>query len=256
MKAVEAENVAFAYSNGISIINGLNLEAEAGTIYGLLGANGAGKTTTIKLLTGQVKPSFGSVRIFGEDPFNNSAIRTRIGLMQEDGGHYDRLTVEANLKFFCKLYGVSSKRSKDLLELVGLSDKARAKAGILSKGQKQRLALARCLIGEPQLIFLDEPTSGLDPMAAHKVRTLIDELCSKGNTIFLTTHYLEEAEQLCHNIGILKDGQLVCQGNPIDLCHKYLPESVEVKVSGRIITRPPGLEELFLAVAGQKIFDE
>ncbi len=253
MKAVVVNNAAFSYDGGPSIINGLNLQAEEGTIYGLLGSNGAGKTTTIRLLTGQVKPVSGSVRIFGEDPYNNSAIRMHIGLMPEDGGHYDRLSVKENLKFFCKLYGANSKKCDELLELVGLSEKAKAKAGILSKGQKQRLALARCLIGEPRLIFLDEPTSGLDPVAARKVRELIDNLCSQGSTIFLTTHYLEEAEQLCHNIGILQCGKLICQGNPLDLCHEYLSESVEVKMGGRIISRPPGLEDLFLALSGQKI---
>ncbi len=256
MKAIEVENAVFSYKGGGNIINGLNLQADEGTIYGMLGANGAGKTTTIRLLTGQVKPVSGSIRIFGEDPFDNSAIRTSIGLMPEDGGHYDRLSVKENLKFFCRLYGASPKKSDELLELVGLSDKSKEKAGILSKGQKQRLALARCLIGEPRLIFLDEPTSGLDPVAARKVRELIDNLCSKGSTVFLTTHYLEEAEQLCHSIGILQAGKLICQGNPLDLCHEYLPESVEAKIGGRVISRPPGLEDLFLAMAGEKITDD
>ena len=123
----------------------------------------------------------------------------------------------------------------------------------LSRGMRQRLALARALVGAPRLLFLDEPTAGLDPHAARGVRRLVERFCAEGGTVFLTTHLMEEAEELCHQVGILDRGCLVALGNPQDLCRQHLPQSIEVVRGGRHQARPPGLEDLFVHLTGRSL---
>ncbi len=232
----------------------LTMDVAQGQIFGLLGPNGAGKTTAIRLMTGQLLPQQGEVRVLGLDPVSQcQQVRALIGVMQEDPGHYRRLSVRSNMRFFASLYGEPSSWADELIAKVNLSDKAGCAVSELSRGMKQRLALARALVGRPKLLFLDEPTSGLDPLAAKAVHRLIEAYCREGGTVFLTTHYLEEAEALCHQVAILQHGKLLCQGHYLDLCHQYLPEQIEVSQGGRKVMRPPGLEELFFKLTGQTI---
>ncbi len=235
-------------------VDGLTLTVQAGEVFGLLGPNGAGKTTTIRMLTGQLRPDRGEIRILGMDPVAEPRrVRSRIGVMLEEPGHYERLPVRTNLAFFARLYGAAPGIVEELLARVGLLDKAREPVARLSRGMRQRLALARALVGSPRLLFLDEPTAGLDPHAGRGVRRLIQDFCSGGGTVFLTTHFMEEAEELCHRVGILDRGRLVAQGNPQDLCSEHLPEQIEAIRGGRRSFRPPGLEDLFVHITGRSL---
>lgn len=251
--AICAENVCYSFGGGWELKE-LALSVPAGQVFGLLGTNGAGKTTTIRLLTGQLRPKKGNISVLGVDPLREpQQLRRLVGMMQEDPGHYQRLSARANLRFFASLYGVPAAYADELLQKVALSQKASCAVSQLSRGMRQRLALARAMVGRPKLLFLDEPTSGLDPVAAKGVRQLIDSFCRDGGTVFLTTHYMEEAEKLCHQVAVLHNGILLCQGHYLDLCRQYLPEQIEVEQGGRVITRAPGLEELFYHLTGRNI---
>ncbi|MGM9997802.1 MAG: ABC transporter ATP-binding protein [Candidatus Bruticola sp.] len=232
----------------VEVLKGINLTAYRGQVTGLLGVNGAGKTTAVRVLCGQLHPKHGSVKVLGHDPSTEGdKLRRLIGVMPENAGHYERLSAAENLCFFARIFGSDNPeaRAAELLEMVSLDDKAKSRVSSLSKGMRQRLALARAMVGRPQLLFLDEPTSGLDPSAARQVRLLIDNYCIEGGTVFLTTHYLEEAEEMCAQIAILHQGRIVCCGNPQDLCRHYLPAEITVRRSGRLIKQAPGLEQLF-----------
>ncbi|MBQ7569187.1 ABC transporter ATP-binding protein [bacterium] len=251
--AIEADGVCYSFGGSWGL-NKLTFAVASGQVFGLLGTNGAGKTTTIRLLTGQLRPQSGSIKVLGLDPLAQSQqLRRAVGVMSEDPGHYMRLSVRKNLCFFASLYGADPAYADELLEKVDLQSKADSAVSQLSRGMRQRLALARAMIGRPRLLFLDEPTSGLDPVAARGVRQLIEAYCSEGGTVFLTTHYMEEAERLCHQIAILHDGSLLCQGHYLDLCGQYLPEQIEIEQGGRKIKRSPGLEELFYHLTGRSI---
>ena len=251
--AICADKVGYSFGTGWELQD-LTFQVAAGQVFGLLGTNGAGKTTTIRLLTGQLRPKTGRVSILGVDPLQQSQLLRRlVGVMQEDPGHYQRLSVRANLRFFASLYGVPAAYADELLRKVDLACKAGSAVSQLSRGMRQRLALARAMVGKPKILFLDEPTSGLDPAAARSVRQLIEDFCREGGTVFLTTHYMEEAEKLCHQVAVLHNGTLLCQGHYLDLCKQYLPEQIEVEQGGRRIRRAPGLEELFYCLTGRRI---
>ncbi|MDO5296032.1 MAG: ABC transporter ATP-binding protein [bacterium] len=252
-QAVCADKLCYSFGTGWELKE-LTFTVLPGQVFGLLGTNGAGKTTTIRLLTGQLKPHSGTVSILGVNPLQDAQrLRRLVGVMQEDPGHYQRLSVRKNLRFFASLYGTSAEYADELLKKVDLEHKANSPVSALSRGLRQRLALARAMVGQPKLLFLDEPTSGLDPVAAGGVRHLIASFCKNGGTVFLTTHYMEEAEKLCHQVGILHQGTLLCQGHYLDLCQQYLPEQVEVEQGGRLVKRAPGLEELFYHFTGRRI---
>lgn len=240
--------------NGRRAVEGLTFTVPAGAVFGLLGPNGAGKTTTVRLLTGQLRPDGGTIRVLGTDPMADPRrLRACIGVMLEEPGHYERLPVRSNLAFFARLHGAPAERVDELLERMDLHAKAREPVARLSRGMRQRLALARALVGAPRILFLDEPTSGLDPHAGREVRRLIENFCNEGGTVFLTTHFMEEAEDLCHQVGILDLGRLVALGNPQDLCRQHLPEAVEVVRGGRRLVRAPGLEDLFVHLTGRSL---
>jgi ABC-2 type transport system ATP-binding protein len=251
--ALEMQDVHRFYGS-LPALCGVSFTVPEGEVFGLLGPNGAGKTTTIRLLTGQLRPHGGRVRVLGLDPDTSSReLSVKIGVVLEEPGHYERLPLRSNLTFFARLYGAPPGRVDELLELVGLQDKAGEPVSRLSRGMRQRLALARALVGSPRLLFLDEPTAGLDPHAARGVRSLIEEFCRQQGTVFLTTHFMEEAEELCHQVGILDQGRLVALGNPQDLCRESLPEQIETIRGGRKVLRPPGLEELFIHLTGRSL---
>jgi ABC-2 type transport system ATP-binding protein len=219
-------------------VDALQLEVAEGEVFGFLGPNGAGKTTTVRLLNGVLAPSAGRAWVMGLDiSREHEAIRRRSGVLTENPSLYDVLTARENLCFFGDLYGVParnlSSRVDALLEEFGLSERAESRVGTYSKGMRQRLAIARCLLHEPQILFFDEPTSGLDPAAARMVNDLIQRLSRRGGrTIFLCTHNLAEAQRLCDRTGVIDRGTLKALGSPRDLA-RQIWQALEIEVDLR-----------------------
>ncbi|HEY76630.1 MAG TPA: ABC transporter ATP-binding protein [Thermoflexia bacterium] len=207
-------------------VDGLTLEVYAGEIFGFLGHNGAGKTTTVRLLNGILTPSGGTARVLGLDPVRDGpALRRRTGVLTETPSLDERLTGRENLAIYADLYDVPvdkvPRRVEELLETFGLVDRADEPVGNYSRGMKQRLALARALLHEPEVLFLDEPTAGLDPVATRRVHQLIAHLSHEGRrTVFLCTHNLTEAQELCDRVAVLEHGQLVAVGTPAELARR------------------------------------
>lgn len=220
-KAIEAINLTKYYGR-ILAVDHIGFQVKGGEIFGFLGPNGAGKTTTIRLLTGQAKPSSGSAIVAGFD-MTREPIKAKglIGVVPEVSNLYDELSAWDNLIFAAQLYGVPrgarGMRARELLELIGLYDRRGDRVRNLSKGMRRRLTIAAALIHEPDILFLDEPTSGLDVQSARAIRGLIRELNGRGMTVFLTTHYIEEADHLCDRIAIINMGRIVAEGKPEEL---------------------------------------
>ena len=215
-------------------VDEVSFEVGAGEVFGFLGPNGAGKTTTVRMLSTLIAPSSGAARVAGIalEPANGIEIRQRIAVMPENPGLYLRLTVAENLEFFAGLYGIDNPadRVRQALAAVRLADRAREPCGSLSKGLRQRVALARTLLGDPAVVFLDEPTSGLDPVASRDVHGLIDGLRDHGITVFLTTHRLEEAERLCDRVAILNTS-LRSLGRPEELRDRLFTKTLAVRTA-------------------------
>lgn len=220
-KIIEIQNLAHSFGDK-KVLGCINLEIRKGEIFGLLGPSGAGKTTLIKILTGQLKPSGGTAKILGKASVElKGSDYGKIGIMMDNFGLYDRLSCYDNLKFFCMIQGIPKSRIGEVLQAVGLSDARKTMASDLSKGMRNRLLLARVLMGNPEILFLDEPTSGLDPMTTEEIHKLIEKEKEKGTTIFLTTHNMAEAEKLCNNVALLNEGEIVEYGPPKDICRRY-----------------------------------
>jgi ABC-2 type transport system ATP-binding protein len=202
----------------IEAVAGIDLRVERGGIFGLLGPNGAGKTTTIRLLTGQIDPSGGSATVAGCDVVRQrQALKERIGVVFEEQNLYERLSARENLLFNCWLYGLPDRRADAVLDLVSLRERAKDPVRALSNGMRQRLMIARALLHRPEVLFLDEPSRGLDPIAARGVRAVIRQLSREGMTILLTTHLLEEADQLCRRVAFIVNGRIVADDSPRNL---------------------------------------
>ena len=210
----------------------VSFEVGRGEVFGFLGPNGAGKTTTVRTLGTLIAPSSGSATVAGLalSEANGVAIRQRISIMPESPGLYLRLSVIENLQCFADLYEVPNPKSRidDLLQALNLADRGKQLCETLSKGLRQKVALARALLSEPEILFLDEPTSGLDPVAVREVHDLITGLRERGTTIFLTTHRLEEAERLCDRVAILNT-RLITIGKPAELRDRLFSRAVVVK---------------------------
>ena len=219
----------------VEAVKGISFEVEFGELFGLLGPNGAGKTTTIKMLTTLLTPTSGAAKVLGFDVAKDVIdIRRRIGIIfGGERGLYYRVSGRENLRYFADLYGVSvSKRDKritNLLDLVGLSDRADTKVEGYSRGMKQRLHIAKGLINDPDVIFMDEPTIGLDPEAARETRAMIKGLVDKGKTILLTTHYMFEADELCGRIAVISNGKIVALDSPSEL-KKFVKDITVIEV--------------------------
>lgn len=211
----------------VKALDHCDLEIRKGEIFGYLGPSGAGKTTTIKLLTGQLHSDSGQITVFGKDPFSPE-IKRQIGIMSDMSGLYEKMTVYENLDIFSDIYGIRDKKNmiRKALQAVDLLGSAKKKVEKLSRGMKQRLVFARTIIHSPSLLFLDEPTANLDPATADEIRELIKKLNRNGATIFLTTHNMEEAEELCHRIALLNKGKIVENGSPEELKLKYAEKKV------------------------------
>lgn len=220
---IETKNLTLNFSNRIRALDNLNLQVPKGIIFGFLGANGSGKTTTIQLLLGLLKPTRGSAKVLGHDTqTQGDLIRDRSGALLAYSGLYERINVRDNLEFYGKIYRLPKKargeRIKELLCYMGLWERRHDKVGKLSRGMRQKLAIARTLLHRPSLIFLDEPTAGLDPVAASILGETLTEIVARENvTVFLTTHHLAEAEKLCARVGILRQGKLLASGSPNEL---------------------------------------
>lgn len=196
-------------------VRGISFTVRKGEIFGLLGPNGAGKTTTIRMLTGQIDPSAGHATVAGCDIVKDRAnLKKRIGVVFEDQNLYERLSARLNLEFSCWLYGLPKQRVDEVLELVHLRDRAKDKVSSFSNGMRQRLMIARALLHRPTMLFLDEPSRGLDPVSAREIRQTIQELSQQGTTVLLTTHLMEEADQLCQHVAFIVGGLLVANDTP------------------------------------------
>lgn len=221
---IRMEHISKAF-NSTGVLKDLNAVLHKGEILGFLGPSGAGKTTTIKILTGQLKSTSGDAYVLDIHCDNiDETIYEQIGIVTDNSGIYERMNVYENLRFFSKILNVPKERIDELLKRVGLFEHKKKLASQLSKGQKQRLVLARAILHSPKVLFLDEPTSGLDPSTALSIHNLLLELKHEGMAIFLTTHNMEEATKLCDHVALLNDGVIVEYGTPKELCIKHNQE--------------------------------
>ena len=213
MSAVRAEGLTKSYGT-VTALAGLDLEVDSGEVVALLGPNGAGKTTTVEILEGYRRPDSGSVEVLGSDPVDaGAALKQRIGIVLQEAGLEDELTVRESIEYLRSAYD-HPRETDDLIELVGLEEKADERIKRLSGGQKRRLDLALALTGTPELLFLDEPTTGFDPSARRDAWVMIQGLAKAGTTVLLTTHYLEEAQALADRVVVIAGGRVLAEGPP------------------------------------------
>ncbi len=235
MNTIETHKLTRKFGNLVAVDN-LTLSIPEGTVFGFLGPNGAGKTTTVRMLTALIAPTSGTANVIGHElGTDNRSIRRSVGILTETPGLYDRLSAEQNLIFFARLYDVPAQLAQEqaerYLRMLELWERRSDRVGGFSKGMRQKLAIARALLHEPRVIFLDEPTAGLDPEAARTVRDFIKELRSEGRTIFLTTHNLPEADELCDLIGVFRT-QLLRVDTPVNLRTGLFGRGTQVRVVG------------------------
>jgi ABC-2 type transport system ATP-binding protein len=216
MPAVEVTDLHKSYDS-FEALRGISFEIEAGEVFGLLGPNGAGKTTTIEILEGYRRRDAGEVSVLGTDPERDgSEWRERLGIVLQSSAMYPNLTVSEHITLFAGYYS-APRDVAEVVELVGLDEKRNSRVKTLSGGQRRRLDLALGLIGDPELLFLDEPTTGFDPAARRAAWDMIRSLRALGKTVLLTTHYLDEAEQLADRVAVLREGRIVALGTPAEL---------------------------------------
>jgi ABC-2 type transport system ATP-binding protein len=230
MTMIDVQNVTKTL-NGRTILNDVSFDVEEGEVFGLLGPNGAGKTTTLKILLGLLQPTSGQALVFGKPLGDNGDLRKRVGVLLEHDGLYERLSAYENLNYYAQIYHIINSREKitTLLDFVGLSDRLDSRVGEFSKGMKRRLAIARSILHDPDVLFYDEPESGLDPEAQKMVRELI--LClsrENGRTVFLNSHDLDEVQRICSKIAILQSGEVKAYDTIDSLRRKFSTRTVEI----------------------------
>ena len=231
MHAIEVSDLRKAYGN-LEAVRGVDFTIEEGEVFGLLGPNGAGKTTTVEILEGYRKRDGGEVAVLGHDPEHPGRdFRERIGVVLQQAQLWPTLTVRETHAVFAGYYA-KPRDVDEVVELVGLADKRDARVKTLSGGQKRRLDLGVALVGDPDLVFLDEPTTGFDPAARRAAWEMIRSLRSLGKTVLLTTHYLDEAEQLADRVAVLREGQIVRVGTPADLTTTDLQTEIRYRQNG------------------------
>jgi ABC-2 type transport system ATP-binding protein len=229
--AVEVRELRKSY-DGVEAVRGISFEIRAGEVFGLLGPNGAGKTTTVEILEGYRRPDGGDVSVLGVDPRRAGPDwRERIGVVPQSGELYPNLTVIEHLELFAGYY-TDPRPPREVMTLVGLEHKAGSKFRTLSGGQRRRLDLGIALVGDPELLFLDEPTTGFDPGARRAAWETIRSLRSLGKTILLTTHYIEEAQQLADRVAVLRLGEIVAAGTPAELTAAAPASRISYRVNG------------------------
>jgi ABC-2 type transport system ATP-binding protein len=254
--AIKARALRRSFDDGIEAVRGIDLTIAAGEIFGFLGPNGAGKTTTVRMLCTLLPPTAGEARVGGLDVVSDGAgVRRRIGVALQEIGLDPVQTGRELLELQCGLYGITGRRgqerARELLELVGLTDAADRRTKTYSGGMKRRLDLASALVHSPQVLFLDEPTTGLDPASRLTVWAEVRRINATGTTVFLTTQYLEEADQLCDRLAIIDDGEIVAAGTPRQLKeemgHDVLSlalEGADAAATEAALTGLPGLERV------------
>ena len=243
--AIIIENITKKFED-VTAVDGLSLVVDKGELFGLLGPNGAGKTTTINILCGLLKPTTGSVKVGGYDALKEpSKIKELIGVSPQETAVYPHLTGKENIELFANLHAMPKEKLKrnidDLLQKLSLREHAKRLAGKYSGGMMRRINLAMALVHDPEIAFLDEPTVGMDPQSRRAVWDFIRELKKQNKTVLLTTHYMEEAEELCDRVGIIDNGKLISLGTP-----QQLKTQFKVK----------NLEEVFLQLTGRRIREE
>jgi ABC-2 type transport system ATP-binding protein len=230
---IEVEHLSKHYGE-VRAVDDVSFEVAEGEILGFLGHNGAGKTTTVRMLTARARPTGGRARIAGHDIVRDrERFKPLINLVFEEQNLYERLTGRENLRLFASLYGAPASRVDELMERVGLSTAADRRVKTYSSGMKQRLLVARGLVNRPRVLFLDEPTKGLDPSSAREVRAIVRERAEAGSTVFLTTHYMEEADELCDRVAFLAAGRIVALDRPRELKLRYGERTVTVLLDDR-----------------------
>jgi ABC-2 type transport system ATP-binding protein len=247
-KAIQVKGLQKSYKQ-LQVLKGVDLEVEKGSIFALLGSNGAGKTTMVRILSTLLKHDGGVAVVGGYDVSSKpDSVRQSISLTGQFAAVDEILTGRENLIMIAKLRHINNPRriADDLLRRFGLTDAADRRASTYSGGMRRRLDIAMSLVGEPQLIFLDEPTTGLDPEARIETWKIVKELAEGGTTVFLTTQYLEEAEQLADRIAILHEGRIIANGTLEELKKMFPAAKVEY------VEKQPTLEEIFLAIVGKK----
>jgi ABC-2 type transport system ATP-binding protein len=248
MPAIQVKGLQKSYKQ-LHVLKGVDFEVKPGSIFALLGSNGAGKTTIVNILTTLLKQDSGIAVVNGFDvALKPEHVRQSISLTGQFAAVDEILTGRENLIMMGKLRHLKNPRQRadDLLDRLGLTAAANRKVSTFSGGMRRRLDLAMSLVGKPQLIFLDEPTTGLDPEARIEVWKIVKELADGGTTVFLTTQYLEEAEQLADRIAILHEGRIIANGTLLELKERFPPAKVEY------VEKQPTLEEIFLAIVGKK----
>jgi ABC-2 type transport system ATP-binding protein len=280
MNSIEVDGLSRTF-NGLRAVNSISFTVEAGEVFGFLGHNGAGKTTTIRMLSGQLRPTSGVARVAGCDVTTEQGrLKPLVGVVSENQNLYERMSGRENLAFAARLYGANPARINETLHQVGMFERADDSVRHYSNGMKQRLLIARALLHRPQIIFLDEPTRGLDPVVAREIRRLVVQLSAQGVTIFLTTHYMEEADELCRRVAFLSEGRIVALDTPDNLKLAHGQKSLEATLdtgedltialddeaagkqleglisAGRLRTlhsTEATLEEVFIQIAGRRL---
>ena len=230
---IEVDGLSKHYGD-LRAVDEVSFSVSEGEILGFLGHNGAGKTTTIRMLTGRARPTSGRALIAGHDVVRErERVKPLINLVFEEQNLYERQTGRENLQLFARLYGAPRARVPELLERVGLTDAASRRVRTYSSGMKQRLLIARALVNDPRVLFLDEPTKGLDPSSARDVRSIIRDHARTGATVFLTTHYMEEADELCDRVAFLAAGAIVALDTARELKLRYGQRTATVLLRDR-----------------------
>ena len=245
-----AKNIRKTYDD-ITAVDGISFEVLRGEVFGMLGPNGAGKTTTVEILEGIRDADYGEANIDGLDVKNNpTEVKSIIGVQLQQNAFFDNLKLSEIVDLYAKLY-LSRVNPIEVLDRVGLANRKNAKFNELSGGQKQRLSIAVALVNDPVVLFLDEPTTGLDPQARRQLWELVHQIKSTGTTIVLTTHYMEEAEELCDRIAIVENGKIIALDTPDNLINQLIATGFKPQKRVRAAT----LDDVFLNLTGHELRD-
>ncbi|MFI5135373.1 MAG: ABC transporter ATP-binding protein [Chitinophagales bacterium] len=251
-KIIISVNDLWKQYGDFSAVKGISFEVHEGEIFGLLGPNGAGKTTTLEIIETLREKSSGEIFIDGLNvDRDQNKIKKIIGVQLQAAGYYPNLTLMELLNLFSGLYNVSIDK-KHMLSLVGLEDKSKSKYKSLSGGQKQRFSICTTLINNPKIVFLDEPTTGLDPQARRNLWELVREIRSKGATVVITTHYMDEAEELCERVAVMDNGRILALNSPDHMIDELVASGFERKKE----VKKANLEDVFLQMTGREWKDE